>query len=158
MKLVQRSILGLACMPVLLACTKSGDSNQVRELDDKSGAPAPSDHVGVTTVTGADLGRLSNELAIERIVGARCVRETACNNVGPDKHFADRDLCARELRSRIGADLRSSECPRGVDSSALEVCIEAIRSESCNNAVETVQRLAACRAGEVCLKFSEKTR
>lgn len=163
MKLVKRSLLGVACIAALLACNKSSldrDGSEPRELGDKSGAPspAPGERVGVTTVTGADLGTLSNELAVERIVAARCARETACNNVGSDKHFVNHDVCARELRTGMGDDLRASECPRGIDAAALEKCMDAIRSESCNNPIDTIQRLATCRTGAMCLKSTEKTR
>jgi hypothetical protein len=157
------SLLGM-CVAALLACNKTGpdrDGNQPRDFDDKSGVaspPVPGERVGVTTVTGADLGSLSNELAVERIVAARCARETQCNNIGSDKHFVDHDVCARELRSRVSVDLRAGECARGIDATALDNCMEAIRSESCNNPIDTIQRLAACRTGELCVKSDGKTR
>jgi hypothetical protein len=161
MKLVQRSLLGMACVAALLGCNKreiDRDGSQGREYGDKSGAGspnAPGERVGVTTVTGADLGSLSNELAVERIVAARCARETACNNIGSDKHFVDYAICAREIRSRMATDLHASECPRGIDATALDKCVETIRTESCNNPIDTIQRLAACRTGEMCLKTAE---
>ena len=158
----KRILLGVACLTAFVACNKSGpdrDGNQPRDFDDKSGSPAaPSERVGVTTVTGADMGSLSSDLAVERIVAARCARETQCNNIGSDKHFVDHDTCAVELRKRMGTDLRAAECPRGIDGTALDSCMESIRSESCNNPIDTIQRLAACRTGELCLKTNEKTR
>lgn len=156
MKRVPSTLFAAACLTALFACTKSGpdrDGNQSRDFDDKSGAPA-----GVTTISGAHLGSLSAELSIDRLVAARCARETACTNVGTDRPFADHDVCARELRSRIGAELRASECALGIDSAALDACIEAIHSESCSNPIDTIQRLAACRAGALCVKVSEKAR
>jgi Family of unknown function (DUF6184) len=163
-KLVQCSLLGVACLTACVACNKTGpdrDGNQPRDFDDKSGSSAPAapgERVGVTTVTGADMGALSNDLAVERIVAARCARETQCNNVGSDKHFVDHDTCAVELRKHMGTDLRAAECPRGIDGTALDTCMESIRSESCNNPIDTIQRLAACRTAELCLKTNEKTR
>jgi hypothetical protein len=121
---------------------------------DKSGAGDPStaggDKAGTTTVTGADLGALSSDLAIERIAAARCARETACNNVGADKHFVDHDACARAIRSKLGTDLQPSACPSGIDAEATDRCMEAIRTESCNNPVDTLSRLAACRSSDLC--------
>ena len=123
---------------------------------DRSGAADPktgdADRVGTTTVTGADLGALSSDLAVQRISAARCDRETACNNVGADKHFVDHDSCLRAIRSKLGTDLEPSACPRGIDAEATDRCMEAIRTESCNNPVDTLSRLAACRTSDLCLK------
>ena len=162
MRLVH-SLLGVACVAALFACNKNNnvdrDSTTAEQTyGDKSGAPAPGERVGVTTVTGADLGSLGNDIAIERIVAARCGRETACNNVGSDKHFVNHDVCVREVRSKVGDDLRTAACPRGIDADALDKCMESIRTESCNNPIETIQRLAACRTSDLCLKFPERTR
>lgn len=124
--------------------------------NDRSGAADPksagADQVGTTTVTGADLGALSSDLAVQRIAAARCARETACNNVGADKQFVDQDACARAIRTKLGTELEPSSCPRGIDAEATDRCMEAIRTESCNNPVDTLTRLAACRASELCLK------
>jgi hypothetical protein len=173
MKLVHRSFLGIASVAALVAgagCNRNHvdrDGFAERNFDDKSGAKDTSgfgdksgagDRAGTTTVTGADYGSLSNELAIERIVAARCARETSCNNVGPDKHFVNHDLCARQLRSKIADDLKPSECPRGIDAAAIDKCMESIRTESCNNPIDTISRLAACRTSDMCLKADTKTR
>jgi hypothetical protein len=122
---------------------------------DKSGASDPKTsggEVGTASVTGADLGALSSDLAIDRIVAARCAREAACNNVGADKHFVDHDACARALRSKLGTDLDPRTCARGIDAESTDRCMDAIRTESCNNPVDTLSRLAACRTSDLCLK------
>jgi hypothetical protein len=166
MRLVPGRITGVACAAVLVACVGckrehvDRDGFAERNFDygatDKSGAG--DDRVGTTTVTGADIGALPNELAVARIVAARCARETSCNNVGPDKHFVNHDVCARELSSRIGDDLKPSDCPRGIDSAAVDKCMDAIRTESCNNPIDTISRLATCRTSDMCLKADSKTR
>lgn len=150
MSLVHRSVLGAACLVALAACSRTE-----RSYDDKAGA---GDRTGTTTVTGAEVRSLSNDLAVERIVAARCQRETACNNIGSDKHFTNHDTCARELRSKTGSDLRASECPRGIDAKELDECMEAIRTESCNNPVDTISRLAACRTSDMCLTVDSTNR
>jgi hypothetical protein len=166
MKLDQRRILGATCIAALLVSAASATvgckSNHVdrdgfseRSFDyqngetDKSGAGTAT---GTTTITGAEVGALSSDVAVQRIVSARCAREAACNNVGTDKRFTDSDACARNLRSSLSDDLKPSACPRGIDASAVEKCMEAIRSESCNNPVDTISRLAACRTSDMCIK------
>jgi hypothetical protein len=126
-----------------------------RTYDDKIGS---TDRAGTTTVTGADTRGLSNPLAIDRIVAARCQRETACNNVGSGKHFASQETCTRELRTKVGDDLKASECPRGIDKKELDECLQAIQAESCNNPIETISRLAACRTSDMCLSTDSKNR
>lgn len=176
MKLDQRRITGAACFAALLVTAASATvackSNHVdrdgfaeRNFDyssgatDKSGAGEPKtggDRVGTTTVTGAEVGSLTSDLAVERIVAARCARETACNNVGADKHFVDHDACAKNLRSKLADDLKPSECPRGIDAAAVDTCMESIRTESCNNPIDTISRLATCRTSELCVKDAKR--
>jgi hypothetical protein len=163
MSLVRTSLYGVACVAALVACKSQRidvDGDRERNYDYKSEKSAGTDEgrVGTTTVTGASINPLSNAAAIERIVAARCARETACNNIGSDKHWTNHDTCARELRSKIGDDLKASECPRGVDAKELDECMEEIRTESCNNPIDTIQRLAACRTSDMCLKVDEKNR
>lgn len=165
MRFAKGTFFAVACVAALVGCKGEQidrDGNEERTFDHPRtrGAAVPNDRVGTTTVTGADVskGALSNESAIERIVAARCARETACNNVGSDKHFTNHDVCARELRSKIGDDLKGSECPKGIDAKELDECMEAIRTESCNNPIDTISRLAACRTGDMCLKVDSTNR
>ncbi|MDB5216486.1 MAG: hypothetical protein JWO86_4413 [Myxococcaceae bacterium] len=175
MKLEQRSLFSAACVAALvvsagsasLGCNRNHvdrDGFAERNFDyvngekDKSGAgDANTTAVGTTTVTGAEIGTISNDLAVSRIVAARCARETSCNNVGPDKHFVDHDVCAREVHAKIASDLDRNQCPRGIDSPAVDKCMDAIRAESCNNPIDTISRLAACRSSDMCLKAETKS-
>jgi hypothetical protein len=163
MSLVRSSLVGVACVAALVACKgqridRDGDRERTYDYKDQKSAGTDEGRVGTTTTTGADVNALSNESAIARIVAARCARETACNNVGSDKHFTNHDTCARELRNKIGDDLKASECPRGIDAKELDECMEEIRTESCNNPIDTISRLAACRTSDMCLKVDSKNR
>ncbi len=164
MRLAKGSFFGVACILATLVGCKSEqihrDGFEERSFDHPktAGAAQQNERVGTTTVTGADVGSLSNAMAVERIVAARCARETACNNVGSDKHFTNHDVCAKELRSKIGDDLKPGECPRGIDAKELDECMDSIRAESCNNPIDTISRLAACRASDMCLKADSKSR
>lgn len=109
---------------------------------DQSGA-------STTTLTGAPW--VSNDSAIDRIVGARCGRETTCSNVGPDKHFVSTDACMKEVQSKAQDDLRAAECPGGVDAKQLEECLGAIHRESCSNPLDTIGRITACQKNQLCV-------
>jgi hypothetical protein len=108
------------------------------------------DPSGVTTLTGA--AWVANDAAIDRLVASRCAREISCNAIGPDRPFTSSEICVREVRKNLTADLATSECPAGIDGHELDTCLDAIRTESCMNPLETLGRLTACRPGVLCMK------
>jgi hypothetical protein len=114
--------------------------------------------VGTTTVTGANVGAVANDSAITRIVGARCERETSCRNVGADKRFASGDVCRQKLRAEMRDDLNANDCPKGIDAKELNECLEAIHKEDCNNPIDAISRVAACRTSDLCLKTDAPNR
>jgi hypothetical protein len=157
-----RHVIPLLCIASVFACRDRDRSATTRE--DRSGrvdmpaAPldrelsSPSGGVGTTTVTGATVGATQNQTAVARIVQARCERETSCNNVGGDKRFADREVCGREIQKDMQDDLNAKDCPGGIDQKELSQCLDSIKKESCGNPLETINRLAACRTSDMCLK------
>lgn len=155
-----RVLVPAASLLALFACNRDRD-RMPRESDvDRSGTGQPfgvnDEKKGTTTVTGANV--LTSDSAIDRIVNARCAREAACNNVGPDKRFASRDVCVQNVRNDLRDDLKASDCPRGIDSKELEECLEEIKNESCNNPIDTISRLAACRTSDLCLSTDPMNR
>jgi hypothetical protein len=143
MLVARRGAVGTISLVALVACSRAHDRGAEKSAGDDD------NRVGTASVTGAELRALSDELALERIVAARCLRETACNNVGPDKHFATYESCSRALHAEARA-LGTRECPRGVDAKRLDACMEAVRHESCNDLIDTLLRVASCRASELC--------
>jgi hypothetical protein len=155
-----RHVYPLLCMASVFACrdrSATTREEQSRPVD-MPAAPldrelsSPSGGVGTTTVTGADIGAVQNQTAIARIVQARCERETSCNNVGGDKRFADRNACVSEIQKDMQDDLNAKDCPAGIDQKELNHCLDSIHKESCGNPLETINRLAACRTSEMCLR------
>ena len=112
--------------------------------------PNDQDRSGVLTLTSASL--IASDAAVDRIVNSRCAREVACSNIGPGKLFASGEMCAREARSRMHEELMSMTCWAGVDGKKLDACLDSIRGHGCEDPVDAVNRLAACRANELCLK------
>jgi Family of unknown function (DUF6184) len=107
---------------------------------------------GTTTVTGAQMASTSQDTAISRIVAARCAREATCNNIGMDKRYTSPDVCSQKLRMDMKNDLGAKDCPNGIDHKGLEKCLAEIKAESCNNPMEMIERLAACRTSDLCIK------
>jgi len=147
-----RAIIGLAVVGLVLGC------NRDKSSEGSPTDPNTQDRAGVTTLTGASV--VSNESAIDRIVAARCAREVTCSNLGPDKRYTNGESCLREVRTKLHDEMKPSDCGRGINARELDECLDAIRNESCTNAIavagatvnETIGRLAQCRGGELCLK------
>jgi hypothetical protein len=116
------------------------------------------DRSGTTTVTGANVNFVPNESAIDRIVAARCAREATCNNIGTDKDFTTREACSQKLRGDMRDDLGAKECPHGVDQKELNECLESIQKEDCNNPIDMIGRLAACRTSDLCQSTDMRNR
>ncbi len=110
---------------------------------------------GTTTITGA---KLANVAAVDKVVAARCEREATCKNVGVDKRYANAQVCSQKLHADMKEDLNAKECPHGIDQKELNECLEAIRKEDCNNPIDTIGRLAACRTSDLCLATSPTNR
>ena len=162
MKSIVRCLVPFACFVALAACNRDRRERVDVDRDRPSDYPSLNDHdkdkSGTTTITGANVASTSNEAAVSRIVSSRCAREASCNNVGPDKRFVSQDVCTGKVKADMKNDLNSSDCPYGVDAKELDECLEAIRTESCNNPIETISRLAACRTSDLCLSKAPSNR
>lgn len=139
-----------SCFVAVGACNR--DTSDRYGENPRTARPEVQDQSGTTTITGANLATVSNGSAIDQIVGARCNRESACNNVGADKRFVSRDVCVQKLRADMKDDLNAQDCPGGIDSVELNECLQSIRTENCSNPIDTVSRLAACRTSDMCKK------
>lgn len=142
-----RTLVSVACVVALFACNR----DRTDTSREKTGAMG-GDNSGETTLTGAKIVPMSNDMAIDKLVVARCEREAACNNIGTDKHYATREICTGEVKAKTGSELRASDCPGGVDSKQLDKCVDSIRKESCDNPIDSMARLISCRSSDLCLR------
>lgn len=110
--------------------------------------PTHDGKVGTTPMT--DKATVSNEVAILTMANARCTRETRCNNVGGSKRWASAEACRGDLVAKGRDELRASECPGGIVQKELKECLAEIQNEDCNNPLDTLGRLAACRSSDLC--------
>jgi hypothetical protein len=88
--------------------------------------------------------------AAESIADARCLREQRCNNIGADRKYSSLNDCATRVRNDWKDDLNTRECPAGVDQKELNECLTEIRNEDCNNPFDSLGRIAACTAAQIC--------
>ncbi len=121
------------------------------------GAPAE-DRVARTSQTVSAIGggprdpeqRFSSSVA--KIAGARCDREMRCGNVGPNEKFSTRAECVSKTEADKHNDIKTEDCMLGVSQTGLTECLKTIRDEDCDNPIDSIMRLRACRSGNVCLK------
>jgi hypothetical protein len=112
---------------------------------DRGSEPASRTHV-----TSAEQPAPVNPASIDAIALARCDREQRCGNLGDGKKFSNREACLNDIRSQGDDTLTTSACPGGIDTMRLERCLDAIRGERCDNPLDLMSRLNACRTDELC--------
>ena len=88
--------------------------------------------------------------AVTSIAKARCARESRCDNVGAGKKYATERECMSTLESEKYDDLNGDECQGGIDQKELAECLEEINDQDCNNPLDAVGQVAACRSSDLC--------
>jgi hypothetical protein len=130
------SVLSLTTMGLLCAC---GAANE--------GPPVTGTPTHVTSGQSSVDARV-----VDRLTAARCDQEEACKNIGPGAKYGSRSVCTDQVRGSIANDLNGYNCPRGIDSEALDRCMAAVKSEECSHPFDTLTRYDKCRTGALCLK------
>lgn len=154
-RLLMAGALGALAATAVAACRDKSRESQEREhpsvVSERDGhSTSDPDRSGTTSLTSA--AWMTSDAAVDRIVATRCARELTCSKVGPDKHFPTTDSCVVEVRKRTRSELDTSSCTNGIDGEALDRCLQSIRTESCENPLDTISRMMACRAADICAK------
>lgn len=92
----------------------------------------------------------NNQQAISQLASARCARELKCGNVGADQKYGTQQDCINKLSAEKYDDLNADECRGGIDQKELSECLAEIQNENCDNPLDTIGRLAACRESDLC--------
>ena len=124
------------------------ESDKPRTDTSATNPAAPAGKTGVTPMT--DKTTTNNEQAIQAIANSRCDRETRCNNIGAGKKWASAEACRGDLLAKNRDELKASECPGGIVQKELQECLGEIQNDNCNNPLDTIGRLAACRSSDLC--------
>lgn len=88
--------------------------------------------------------------AVDSISEARCARESRCDNVGADKKYSSMEDCVARIREDWRDDLDARACPNGVNQPQLNECLSQVRAEECSSPFDTLERVSACTAGQIC--------
>jgi len=98
----------------------------------------------------AEARETENGSAVDSIAEARCARESRCENIGGDKKYSSMEDCVDRIREDWKDDLDARACPSGVNDTQLNECLSEVRSEECGSPFDTLERVAACTAGQIC--------
>lgn len=88
--------------------------------------------------------------AADKIVAARCDRETLCRNIGPGKKYETRDGCDIAVHEETAPALNGEACKKGVDSSQLAACLAELKQENCASELRALEQLSSCRRAALC--------
>jgi hypothetical protein len=105
-----------------------------------------------TDVTGGGMQTtpVRYEMAMARIVGGHCDREVVCNQVGPNKRFASRDVCAREHGQRVQDEIKRTDCANDIDTNKLQACLTSVAQQDCSRLNASLQNVDACKSATLC--------
>ncbi len=109
--------------------------------------------VSITSTMGA--GIVTADDTVNLVTARRCDREIDCKNVGAGKRYDDRGACERELLHQAQEELGKlgrNGCTYGVREERLEQCMADIRVEGCLNSMDSLDRVASCRANRLCIE------
>ena len=105
-----------------------------------------------TETRGVANAQANDKAVVHQLATARCEREASCKNVGPDQKYVSGEVCMDQMRGSLANDLNAYNCPRGIDSVALDHCMNAIHNEECSHPIDSLTRIDKCRTGALCLK------
>ena len=92
-----------------------------------------------------------NGSAVDSIAESRCARESRCENIGADKKYSSMEDCVARVKDDWRADLDARACPSGINETELQECLKEIRAEECSSPFDTLERVAACTASQICV-------
>ena len=146
-----RAALVVALAAAAAACSKSNSSDRTGETT-VTKATTTSTPTSATSDRGGGMQADARyELATARIAGVRCDRQITCEQIGPDKRFTSRDNCARDEARRTKEELRSSDCPGGIDTAKLQACLAELSRQDCNSIIGSLQTVDACKTAALCM-------
>lgn len=123
-----------------------------RRVEDRRTPEEKRDARQARTVATDIAVRATPASALASLSTERCDREARCKNIGAKEKYKNRADCLAEMERDKRDDLNSDVCPAGVRQKELADCLVAIREESCGNPIDSITRLSACRAGNLCAK------
>lgn len=116
----------------------------------RQAATPPPAAVPTTTMAFSD--------ALGSIAEARCEREQRCDRIGAGKRYESLQVCRTVVRNDLSSRLNPADCNRGIDRSELSECMAEARNEDCGNPIDTLERIVACRASDLCRNTSVSMR
>ena len=114
-------------------------------------APPPAPAGGAAAPLGFPAARASR-------AAARGAPPPRCDHIGMGKRYESVQVCRTVVRNDLSSRLNPADCNRGIDRSELSECVAEARNEACGNPVDTLERIVACRASDLCRNTSVSLR
>jgi hypothetical protein len=150
------AIATVTCVFATASCRNPGNGDEelangrTRPRPPGASGEAPGPVAEVTRPFGRRVELPPFEDQVERLAQARCDRENRCGGVGPGGRWTTRDTCLASTRMQSREDLEAAGCPTGVASEQLDACLADIGNDSCDQALDVLSRIAACRSADLC--------
>jgi uncharacterized protein DUF6184 len=107
--------------------------------------PPPANATGVTNAQ-----QVEPRSAAWQVASERCKHAEACGDIGGSRDYASTEACLAKNRGDAENDLRSADCPKGVNSLRLQACLSEIASEACSGVGSGWERMMSCKTGSLC--------
>jgi hypothetical protein len=108
----------------------------------------------VTTAAASttEAGAIRYVTAVARITGKRCDREDECDPFRTGKRHDTRWDCDHAEFARVQNEVRSADCPHGVDDASLRSCLESIGRHDCELLSDSLQSIETCTTEALCVR------
>lgn len=146
-----KMLLLCAWIALVAACGRQAHSSENAQQDDSttdtpSVPPQPSD---VLPPFNPSVSPGATD-AIQRISQGLCTRALRCGNVGNRLEYSSLEDCETRTRGDWKEDFVAYQCPDGIVSKQLEACLKALEDVPCRDPLDSLGRIVACRAADIC--------
>lgn len=147
----------LTTTPVATSTTTTTSATMVATKSPAASAStstsSTSPSTNATTMNAATRPPVTTASAVMRVTTARCDRAAACNDVGTNRAYGDRDECVNEIGHDVVAAISSEACPLGVDADSLAACISDVQAEPCGDKQPAAsQGPSSCAREQLCAR------
>lgn len=90
----------------------------------------------------------SSDQAIDALTEARCAHQSRCGRIGANRQFAAWDECVNDERGQARSNMHG--CSARISATALEACLNDIRTQDCDAMPDSLDRVPSCAGARLC--------
>jgi Family of unknown function (DUF6184) len=92
----------------------------------------------------------SRASARDQATTATCARYSTCMQIGTGLAYPTMEACEIDWQANWEKAWPAADCDGKIDATALDVCLSAIRSTDCANALDFLSTLGKCTKVDIC--------